>query len=34
MVAGGVARRNPSKQWYSKEGLVVEDQEAFGLLSK
>ena len=34
MVAGGVARRNPSKQWYSKEGLVVEEQEAFGLASE
>lgn len=33
MVAGGeVARRNPRKQWYSKKGLVVEEQYAFGFL--
>ena len=31
-LASGVARKNPNKQWYSKEGTVVEnEQEGFGL---
>ena len=34
MVAGGVARQNSSKHWYSKEVLVVEEQEECGLASE